>query len=162
MLEKRDQFPARTDLDVTESAESLDQHLALPLAAPVDHVSPEIALRERAHDQVVLPLGKERPAIEDDARDTGGGRPVDHRRGQVGGVVLDPELLGVGHRSPVVVDAESTRSALLDGFTSANAAASSAASVGGASRTIVGSLRRDAPPALFFIVSAWKTGTTAH
>ena len=64
-------------------------------------------------------------------------------------------------RDGVVVDAAG-RSTSWAGFPSADAAAISAASVGGASRTIVGSLRRDAPPALFFIVSAWKTGTAAH
>ena len=62
----------------------------------------------------------------------------------------------------VVVDDGGTRSASWARFTSANAAASAAASVGGASRTIVGSLRRDAPPALIFIISAWEAGTAAH
>ena len=61
----------------------------------------------------------------------------------------------------VVVDGAG-RSALLDVATSANAAAGAAACVGGALRMIVGSLRRDAPPALMFIISAWEAGTAAH
>ncbi len=61
----------------------------------------------------------------------------------------------------VVVDGAG-RSALLDGASSADAAAGAAASVGGASRSIVGPLRRDAPPALIFIISAWEAGTAAH
>ena len=51
----------------------------------------------------------------------------------------------------VVVDGAG-RSALLDGATSGDAAAGAAASVEGASRTIVGLLRRDSPPALIFII----------
>ena len=62
----------------------------------------------------------------------------------------------------VVVDAGGGRSSFLDGATSANAAAGAAACVGGALRMIVGSLRRDAPPALMFIISAWEAGTAAH
>ena len=62
----------------------------------------------------------------------------------------------------VVVDAGGDRSSFWDGATSAKAAAGAAASVRGASRTIVGPLRRDAPPALIFIISAWEAGTAAH
>ena len=63
----------------------------------------------------------------------------------------------------VVVDDGGNRSASWRGTTSANAAASSAASVGGAPASLlVGSLLRDASPALFFIVSACEAGTAAR
>ena len=62
----------------------------------------------------------------------------------------------------VVVDDGGTRSAAWARFTSANAA-SAAASVGGApAGLLVGSLLRDASPALFFIVSACEAGTAAR
>ena len=62
----------------------------------------------------------------------------------------------------VVVDGAG-RSALLDVVTSANAAAGAAAFVEGPpAGLLVGSLLRDASPALFFIVSAWEAGTAAR
>ena len=62
----------------------------------------------------------------------------------------------------VVVDGAG-RSALLDGASSADAAAGAAAFVEGPpAGLLVGSLLRDASPALFFIVSAWEAGTAAR
>ena len=62
----------------------------------------------------------------------------------------------------VVVDDGSTRSASWAGFTSANAASAAACVEGAPAGLLVGSLLRDASPALFFIVSACEAGTAAR
>ncbi len=62
----------------------------------------------------------------------------------------------------VVVDDGGTRSASWAGFTSANAASAAACVEGAPAGLLVGSLLRDASPALFFIVSACEAGTAAR